>query len=428
MASAGSLWAAEEAYLKALKLTDNRTPVLCKLGDIQSMLQKVEASIQTFSRVLAVEPDNPKAHYRLARELGRSGDVEAAQRHLHRALEMAPNNPDLLFEYARLHRCSADDRRIDIMGNVLRNTSLNAVERRQVQLALAKTYDDMGRHLDAYEQARTAKRVARLPVHTATKMMRQRSAAALDQTYPPLSPGSTPSNPDGPVFIIGPSTSGKSLIEHTLCAGSPGWHRGYENRCFEEALWRVRKGNSLGLHMFEPLTDVTAPLVRRSFYDVTAKFGVNGKRFICANGGNVFFAGVALQALPDCRVIFCRRRVLDSAVRIYFRLYERDFPHSDNFSNAINYVVLMHQLMDHWRTLFPNRTHQVTYEELVRNPVDEMRAVVRFCNMRADSFTCPMYWHTDELDGWRGYEEQLRKELGDEAVDKHAKLGLASKH
>ena len=418
MQSATRRWAEERALRDSHEKHPLDVAQLCRLGDVQSLQDKLAAAIETYQAAIARDPNNRRAHYRLARVLNRSGHTMQAREHLMRVLEDHPCNAELLYEYSRLFRFHEDDPRVDDIKRVLENTTTTSTDRQLAHLCLAKVYDDLGRHEEALQQAQVGKATGQSPSRIRLKRVKHKLKAATENHYPPLQ--LTSSSRPGPILLVGPSRSGKSLLEDLIQNVSNGWHRSYESNCLEQSLLLAREEAHPGDHQLAPISQSTAISMREHFERLSHDLEANQNRLLCARGSNIFYTGITLQAFPDSRVILCRRGTLDNAVRMYFRLYESQFPLGQKLSDAARYVVLMRQMAEHWRDVFPDQTLVVDYEELVVKPRVVLKRVLDFCGANVREGAKWPNFHHDEIGGWKSYEAQLRKELGSKFVDTHA--------
>lgn len=403
---------------KAHREDPENTSMLCQLGDIQSLIHKPDAAILSYNRVLEFDPGHRRAHFRLARELAKIEEVESAQKHLMHLLDLEPYDPELLFEYARLNRFETDDLKLGDIEKLLSRKSLNSHQDALLNRALAKAYDDLDRHAEAFERARLAKSMTRMPVGVRFKRRKRKYHAAIAHKYvcPPSS--SDQSSLDWPLVIAGPSCTGKTLLEKALSQQSDVWYRGYENTCLEDALrYSHRAGHRDGVHLLEPPNDATTNLIRQHFGDLLNRMGAYGKHLTCTNLENLFYVGVVLRVFPQSRVVLCRRHVLDTAVRMYFRLDPAARPFSGKLLHAVNHIKLFRKLTEHWHETFPDRTHCVDYEELVSNPDKSLAELMTFLGVDKNVAAESLSFARTEVDCWRNYEKQLRLELGDALLD-----------
>ena len=86
----GDLEPAAQRYRTALESTPNRLTVLLRLADVEHRLGRSPAAEALWREALALDPDQPAAHYGLGRMALDAGDAAAAAGALERALELAP--------------------------------------------------------------------------------------------------------------------------------------------------------------------------------------------------------------------------------------------------------------------------------------------------------------------------------------------------
>jgi tetratricopeptide (TPR) repeat protein len=95
--------AAKTLYEAALKADPKHKGALNNLGVVALDQNAPKIAAEYFGRLVALQPHNPKTHYLLAKALLGMGDRAGAEAALGRALELAPNQPELLALRDQLH-------------------------------------------------------------------------------------------------------------------------------------------------------------------------------------------------------------------------------------------------------------------------------------------------------------------------------------
>ena len=222
------------------------------------------------------------------------------------------------------------------------------------------------------------------------------------------------------VLLVGASRAGKSLLERELQRRFCGIQRGFESDCFLEALTltypeRMDETSRLSPHDLERIKDF------RSHYAASlAQFGADASVFTSTRPGNVLYTGSALQSLPGCKVLLCRRHLLDNAIRIYFRHYETGNTYSYDLSRVIRHLNVVEQMLGHWSRRFPGRALSVDYETLAADPDDVMQRVGTFLELPPRSMTEFSELVTDDVGCWKRYRRELQLALGEELVAQYA--------
>ena len=96
---------------------------------------------------------------------------------------------------------------------------------------------------------------------------------------------------------------------------------------------------------------------------------------------NVYFIGLIAMALPNAKIIHCRRSALDTCLSC-FTIH---FPHGQEFSYDLKelgrYYRAYAGLMEHWQRALPGRILDVRYEDLVVDPEAQIRRLTNHCDL-----------------------------------------------
>jgi hypothetical protein len=97
------------------------------------------------------------------------------------------------------------------------------------------------------------------------------------------------------------------------------------------------------------------------------------------------WAGLALHAFPQARIVHCRRSPLDTCVSILANFFAPRPDFSTEPGDLVFYVREYERVMAHWRaTLPPGRFLELDYEDLVGDPEPAIRRLLAFCELDWD--------------------------------------------
>jgi len=99
---------------------------------------------------------------------------------------------------------------------------------------------------------------------------------------------------------------------------------------------------------------------------------------------NVLHMGLIAAALPNSRLIHCRRDPMDACLSMYMHHFTGNYPFAYDLENLGFYWRLYNDLMAHWRAVLPVSILEVNYEALVEDPEATMRGVLEFCGLPWD--------------------------------------------
>ncbi|MCA9017433.1 MAG: sulfotransferase, partial [Planctomycetaceae bacterium] len=105
------------------------------------------------------------------------------------------------------------------------------------------------------------------------------------------------------------------------------------------------------------------------------------KRFIDKLPLNFLTVGFIINALSEARVICLRRNALDTCLSNFRQLFALNFSYYNyhyDLADTARFYVAFDSLMKFWQLSFPDRFHQINYENLVDNPENSVREIMDY--------------------------------------------------
>ena len=415
----GRLVEAEQAYRRALELNPDDLKAHTNLAWALCRLQRLDDAESELAPLLQNNPDDPsvllchgqllrsrqdfvaaEAPLRRSLELredvstllaltsvlrhnNRTGEAEPLAR---RTLELAGEQPSVLWELVYSHRFEVGDPLLETLEQMPEKAGLYEATEIGRLFMLAKAYDD----LDRFEAASACARRANDMVFRQHPFAIEPQLKAIDLTMarfrvPAICPVPSTDNP-APVFIVGESRAGKTLVE-SLLASKRGVYAAGESRDLLDAL---------GTHGQQRTGSPDAGLQEAHFTpEQSASFGSGflellrarapGARWVTSTmPGYYMLVGFIFSTLPGARVIHCRRDPLDQCVEMYLRLYgSPKMSFTSNPATLAAYYAAYRRLMVHWRSVYGDRMLEIDYEHLVANPNVAARRLYDHCGIDA---------------------------------------------
>jgi tetratricopeptide (TPR) repeat protein len=184
-----------------------------------------------------------------------------------------------------------------------------------------------------------------------------------------------------PIFIIGMPRSGTTLVEQIL-ASHPQVHGGGELRHLEQAL--AEAGARSAAEAATLPAEQIAALGRR--YLALAPLRRPGAlRATDKLPGNFLHAGLIHLALPNARIVHCRRHPVDTCLSCYATLFTTGHEYSYDLAELGAHYRGYAALMAHWRSVLPAECLiEVDYETIVDDLETEARRLIAFCGLDWD--------------------------------------------
>jgi tetratricopeptide (TPR) repeat protein len=415
--------------------------LLSDAGVLLSRLNLHNESETAFKRALDRSPDDPDILFNLAMVQRFLGRLEDSETNCDKVIRMNPEHGEAFLIRSQLRRQSPERNHVESLRKRLSRGFVSWRTAAQIQYALAKELEDLGRYEESFRALRQGAEIRRrrlqYDVNRDVEVFR-----ALRETFTAQwisAQSGRGHSDDSSIFIVGLPRTGTTLTERIL-GGSPDVASGGELLAFPNVLMRLVRG--AGIRPASP-----ADLVRQSvgidfsalgrLYSAEARQGNKARRYLTDKlPFNYLYLGLIHLALPRAKIVLLLRDPVDTCYAIYKTYFEAAYPFSYDMEEVATYYSAFARLMDHWRDVLPNAVHTVHYEKLVTEPRATAASIFSFCDLKwspehlrteavdvpsttasAAQVRSPIY--TSSIGLWRNYERELApmiKRLRDNGV------------
>lgn len=425
---------AAACFRRAITLKPDYAQAHCNLGVALRRLGKLEQAIACQRRALEIAPDYAKAHYNLGNALKEACEVgaaidaylgaiahdaghaeahnnlgtvfegqggkEKALAEFSQAMAMDENYIEAHYNFAILHRFQKNDPTLARLRQLSRQEGQSAQNRNRLAFALAKADADLGDYDSAFARfaaANTARRQRFSYDRAATEQEIEEIIKANPEPRGGV-PATEKQSAPVPIFILGLSRSGKSLVEALLASQASVFAAG------ESEHWqRLRRA----MQRKAPSQDISAELGQA--YRAEMRRLAGSARFMVSTlDTNALSLGEISTALPEARFILCRREALDIALLIYFKRYEQGHTHAYDFGDIAHFMAGSARLQAHWQGLYGARILTVEYETLVCDASAVAAQISAHTGIGLNAEIALPEFHSDEIGGWKCYEKHLQ--------------------
>jgi hypothetical protein len=349
------------------------------LGSIYIDTGQADRAQVALARALELDSKSVAVLANMANLANQLGDSVRAAELYRRVLSLAPHDTETWYDLARIKRFSEDDPDLAAIRERLEDASLDGERRMFLDFAIGKALEDIGAydaaffHLSRANSFRHGTSSFDLATHT---RLTDRLIKTFDQAFFVNRMG-IGTGSKVPVFVLGMPRSGTTLIEQILASHSQVYGAG-ELNIF---------GNLTGDRV-SPFPEASATLTGSDLTSLGADYAnaltardPNALRITDKMPRNFLFVGLIAVAVPNARIIHCRRSAMDTCLSCYSLHFPTGQMFSYDLATLGGYYRNYRRLMDHWHRVLPGRIFDVDYEHITLNPEREVRKIIAYCGL-----------------------------------------------
>jgi hypothetical protein len=239
--------------------------------------------------------------------------------------------------------------------------------------------------------------------------------------------GAKPGNLDAsPIFVLGQPRTGTTLIEQIISSHSDVTSAGElpQFGLSIRALSKVKDPTKLSADTVRASAHIEPEKLGRAYLQATRPMRGTTPHFVDKLPNNFLHIPLILKALPNARIVHLTRNPMDTCFANYKQLFARAFPHSYDQAEMARHYIRYANLMAHWRTEFPGRFLDISYEDTVSDLEANARKLIAFLGLdwqdkclnfqqnqeavaTASMIQVREKVHTRSVGRWRNYEHQL---------------------
>jgi tetratricopeptide (TPR) repeat protein len=379
--------AAVAAFRRAIELKPVNPEALCNWGLALTELGRLDDAEAKYRRAIAVSPGFAGAYNNLGLLLKERGRLNEARMAFEQAIRLAPNSVSYYDNLAAVRPFTAGDRYFTALEAWAENsTALSAVDRIHLHFALAKAYEHIDQPESAFQQLLAANALKRRHIiydEAATVGCMDRIRELISRDFMQARKGwGVPSTL--PVFIVGMTRSGTTLIEQIL-ASHPHVFGAGELSLFDEIAGSIRNALPDAPPFPEMLLSISPEHMRTLGAQYLARLSQRAPqatRITDKMTVNFLFAGLIHLALPNATIIHAVRDPVDTCVSCFSVHFTKGQFHTYDLAELGRYYRHYQEVMAHWHNVLPpGRIMDVHYEELVGDLEGMARRILAHCGL-----------------------------------------------
>ncbi len=364
---AGKLKEAEASYNRAIELSPGYAEAYSNLGNMLKELGRLEEAEASYNQAIALEPKLAEAHNNLGTTLQELGRLEEAQARWTQSLLLKPNFFDGMRNLVKLPVGQLKSDAINLCENVL--ASVDGSLENQIKYLFAR--GNLFKHQGLFERSfKVFCKANKLQLEISKNDLTvdsKKNIANLKRIE-----SWTPSLPKFPekilakLFIMGPSRSGKSLLEHILAENSQ-----------VKTLRETIKHNELPVNQ-DFKKNASELLFQKLFSQSEGILFDEGYKIVTStNPGSIFYSDYLLDMLPGAYVIIVKRDPRDISPEIFTSEYNKENFYSYDVNEIKKYLDVYYHVFETLVLKAPDRCLSVSFKDIVHAPEDVVARISR---------------------------------------------------
>lgn len=419
---------ARECFEKVLSLDPENYGALENLGSIYQDQRRDEEAAECFKKVLSKNPESAMALYGFGRACKDEGNFEEALNIFRKTVEFHPRYTNCHLAMTSLHKYCGDENHIVEMNNLYLNDTLNSGQKMYLAFGLAKAYEDFGEYKRSFSYLLEGNRLRREMLNYSEKEANAifgHFKEVFNKSFVSNNTSQGVSN-NNPIFILGMPRSGTSLVEQILASHSSVFGAG-ELKFVQEIISQACNSTELHeiLHCIERNYEIAISELGNEYITKSHQLSASAQHITDKMPGNFLWLGLIHLALPNAKIIHCKRDPMDNCFSIYKNFFGDAIPYGYDQHELGHYYLLYKDLMAHWDVVLPPGTiYDISYEDVVSDQESETRKLLEYCELpwedsclsfhkttrivstaSAAQVRKPLY--KDSIQLWKQYEKQL---------------------
>jgi tetratricopeptide (TPR) repeat protein len=386
---------------------------------------KLDEALELYEELLESNPGDPKLWSSYGHYLKTAGQSEAGTNAIRRAVEVAPGDGEAWWTLANLKTVKLTERDVETMLAALAS-STSATNRAHLHFALGKAFEDLGDAEEAFGHYVKANDLCRRSMgHDPDEATEEVTGARSFFTKAFFEERTSAGSPaTDPIFIVGMTRSGSTLVEQILASHSQ--IEGTMELPYIGLIARQLGRRKPGYH--DRLSALTGEQLR-ALGDDYLRLATSHRRevkpfFIDKMPNNWLHVPLIQLILPNARIIDVRRHPLACGMSNFRQHFARGQQFTYDLAWFGRFYSDYVRLMAHIDATLPGRVHRVFYERLVTDTETEVRKLLDYIGVPFED-SCLRFYESGravftpsseqvrrpieagKMDDWRAFEPWL---------------------
>ena len=374
---------AADQFAIAIETAPKNAAVYREMGKLEHLRTENEAAISMLRRALELRPNYIGAKIDLAAAYWEIGENESANEIMQAIIDSGVSHPSILplittrpFDVPKQYLLSEMDKLIN------NGETLNEKNRENFVFTLGNIMHRVGEYKTAAKHFIEGNNLVFKRSLDEVKNKLSRNDLCLQFSLK-AGPRETLNREGAPIplFILGPSRSGKSTLEK-LFSVHAGVKCGYESADMAEAMMDAFNAAGLrGGHRYEELPENGHDIFTSTAEKLISQRADSADVLTYTLPSLIYNSNQFAYLVPNARFVFVKRNIDDLITRIFMTKYANENHLLYNIGTINKYISNQFALMDDLAQKYPDIVRIIKYEDLVTDVDGSMKQVTELCGI-----------------------------------------------
>ena len=371
--------AAEKCFNKVITINPSYIKALINLGNLKNETHKFNEAILFFKKAINLEDKIPECHLNLAYAYQTIGEINNAQKHLNKTLEIDASLTRADKMLSALIDYNNDIEHLPNMIEKITKLTLSDEKKIYLYFAIAKAFEDLKNFDKSFEYLEKGNQLQRANTlynfENIKKLSENIKSFFLNHKFKNTL---QEINTQKIIFIMGMPRSGTTLVEKIISSHSKVSGLGELNILNNIISSNIVKNHEINISIIDKFLDKD---LTESYMFYLKNFKYDKEYITDKSLTNFWYIGFIKHFFPNSKIIHCSRNSKDNCFSIYKNLFDVHEGWFYDQEELANYYKVYEDLMIFWNTKYEGGIYNIKYEELIKNSEEEMKRIIDYCGL-----------------------------------------------
>ena len=401
----------KKAFENLIKLDPKNNEAFVALGTIYNKLAQYKDGINSYKKALKLNDNNARVYLSMGHALKTLGNRNECEDSYLKAIKLFPLSGEGYWSLANLKTYTFNESQIQAMKSAIKE-DMHEQEKIQMMFALGKAYESKKDFKESFKFYNDGNWMQRKTVEYNAEENSKSIDLTIDffkQNKEKLNFDSGISSKD-PIFILGLPRAGSTLLEQILSSHS--MIEGTEELHNIMTIGRRIRTTNDSKNYLNNLLDLNKENISsygNMYIDETRWARTDNNFFIDKMPNNFPHIGLIKMILPNAKIIDARRNPLDGCFSCFKQYFAKGQHFTYDLDDVARYYKDYLKIMKFWNNYFPDDIHTVCYENVINNPEQEVRLMLKYLGLDFEK-SC-MDFHKSSRPVKTASSEQVRQPI-----------------